>query len=152
MGLSACDPGFVSQHEEIPMYRTPFIALAATSALFLGACAGSGNAPATAGERISQRGGTISQYGEAWTAGQQNVRQGEQLIGKSGTSADRARKQLSSARAEVEKAEKRLRDAETARSEGQRLVADGTYQMQRAEADYQAIRAGPSANPITPRR
>jgi chromosome segregation ATPase len=104
------------------------------------------------GERISQRGGTISEYGEAWTAGQKNVRQGEQMIDRSSTSADRARKQLSDARAQVARAEQRLRDAETGKNDGQRLVSDGTYQMQRAEADYAVIRAGPSANPAAPRK
>ncbi|MFN7175351.1 MAG: hypothetical protein ACK4MX_00525 [Thermaurantiacus sp.] len=133
------------------MNKIPFVAIAATSALFLSACAGSGTAPMTAGERISQRGGTISEYGEAWTAGQKNVRQGERLIDKGSTNADRARKQLSDARKQVAQAEQRLRDAENSKTDGQRLVSDGTSQMQRAEADYAVIRSGPSATQPRPR-
>lgn len=46
----------------------------------LGACADNANAPLTIGERISERGSQIGQYGEAWSAGQDDVMQGERAI------------------------------------------------------------------------
>ena len=133
------------------MTNFPFFAIAATSALCLSACAGSSNAPMDTGERISQRGGQISNYGDAWSAGRKDVAQGEQMVEKSGKNAADAQKKLEKARAEVAKAEARIQSSETDRADGQRLINNGKVAMQRAEADYSVIRSGPSANQNAPR-
>jgi hypothetical protein len=76
------------------------------------------------GQRISQRGGEISGYGDAWSA---------------------AQKQLVSGRAKVANAEERIREAQTEKAEGEQMISDGTAKMQRAESGYKAISGGPSA-------
>lgn len=112
-----------------------FIAFSAIPLLMLGlgACAGSGNSM-NAGERISQRGGEITQYGDAWTAGNKEVRDGQRMINKSSDQIADARKKL--AKAEADQARAR------------QMIADGTIKMQRSEADYAAARAGPAATNI----
>lgn len=96
-----------------------------------------------AGQRMSQRGHEIGDYGSAWSDGQRDVTQGRRLVEKNSDSSVDAEKRLARARADVAKAEEQLRKAQLGRSDGERLIADGTAQMQRAESDYTAVRAGP---------
>lgn len=116
-----------------------FIMLSALPLLMLGlgACAGSGSSM-NAGERISARGGEIAQYGDDWTAGKKDVRNGEKLIAKSTDQIADARKKL--AKAEADQARAR------------QMIADGTTAMRRSEADYAAARAGPAATAVPPRQ
>lgn len=97
----------------------------------LAACAGSASSPMNAGQRISERGGQITQYGDEWTAGDKSVRDGRKL-------ADKSSVQISDAREKLAKAE-----ADQLRA--QQMIADGTTRMERSEADYAAVRAGPAA-------
>lgn len=107
------------------------LAASAAFALMLAACAGSSASPTTAGERITQRGDTITEYGDAWTSGNKDVRNGERLLSKSTDQIADARKKLAKAEADQSKA--------------RQLIADGTTRMQQSEADYAAARAGPAA-------
>lgn len=100
----------------------------------LAACAGSGSSSLNAGERISQRGDAITQYGDEWTAGNKSVRDGEKLNAKSTDQIADARKKLAKAEADQAKA--------------QQMIADGSARMQRSEAEYAATRAGPAATSI----
>lgn len=97
----------------------------------LAACAGSASSSMNAGQRISERGGEITQYGEEWSAGNKAVRDGRKLEAKSTDQITDARKKLARAEADQAKA--------------QQMISDGTTQMQRSEADYAAVRAGPAA-------
>lgn len=110
-----------------------FTEISAFALLTLGvaACAGSASSSMNAGERISERGGEITQYGDAWTAGNKAVRDGEKLAAKSTKQIDDARKKLAKAEADQAKA--------------RQMIAEGTTDMQRSEADYAAARAGPAA-------
>lgn len=105
--------------------------------LGLGACAGSGSSM-NAGERISERGGEIAQYGAAWTAGNKDVRNGEKLIAKSTD--------------QIADARKKLAEAEADQARARQMIADGTTAMRRSEADYAAARAGPAATAVPPRQ
>lgn len=127
------------------MKRHLILAMAVISPLLLGACSSTGSSSMDAGQRISQRGHEIGDYGAAWSDGQRDVRQGRRLVEKNSDSSVDAEKRLARARADVAKAEEQLRKAQLGRSDGERLIADGTAQMQRAEADYTAVRAGPPA-------
>ena len=62
------------------MNKFTLFALAAASPLLLGACASAGGSPSDTGQRLSQRGGEISGYGESWTDGQKDFRQGQRLV------------------------------------------------------------------------
>lgn len=97
----------------------------------LAACAGSASSSMNAGQRISERGGAITQYGDDWSAGNKSVREGRKLAAKSSDQISDARKKLAKAEADQAKS--------------QRMIADGTSRMQRSEADYAAVRAGPAA-------
>ncbi len=132
------------------MNKKTLFSAAAIAILSLNACATSSSSSPDIGERISARGGKISNYGETWSAGQKDVNKGTRLIEKSGKSAITAQKRLENARADFAKAEAQIKKAEQDRANGQQLVSDGTVQMQRAENDYAALRAGPSANPNAP--
>jgi septal ring factor EnvC (AmiA/AmiB activator) len=107
------------------------IAAFAVVTVGLAACAGSASSSMNAGQRISDRGDTITQFGDAWTAGKKDVRDGEKLIAKSTDRITDARKKLAKAEADQAKA--------------QQMIADGKIAMQRSEADYAATRAGPAA-------
>jgi len=128
------------------MNKQLLLALAATSALSLGACA-STNSPMSTGERISQRGGQISGYGDEWSSGKRNLEQGQKMIEKASKDIAKAEIDLAKARENMLNAEARIRAAQNDRANGEQLVADGAAQMQRAEANYSAVRSGPSANP-----
>ncbi len=95
----------------------------------LAACAGSASSSMNPGERLSERGGEITRYGDEWAAGNKAVREGEKLAGKSANRIADARKTLA--------------EAEEDRVRAQRMITDGTSMMQRSEADYAAARAGP---------
>lgn len=112
---------------------TKFTEIAAFAVLTIGlaACAGSASSSMNAGQRITERGDAIAQYGDAWTAGKKDVRDGEKLNAKSADRIADARKKLSKAEADQAKA--------------QRMITDGNTAMQRSEADYAATRAGPAA-------
>lgn len=98
------------------------------------ACAGSDSSSMSAGQRISERGSEITQYGDDWKAGSQSVRDGEKLVAKS---AD-----------QIADARKKLAQAEADQARARRMIDEGTIRMQRSEADYAAIRAGPPATPV----
>jgi hypothetical protein len=104
-----------------------------TLALAVGACAGAYDASPTAGERITERGNVIGQYGEAWTSGNKDVREGQRILDKTTDQITDARKALAKAEADQAKA--------------RQLIADGTVRMKQSEADYAAARAGPAAIP-----
>lgn len=110
------------------------IAAFALMTVGLAACAGSASSSMNAGERISERGGEITQYGDAWTSGNKSVRDGEKLRAKSSDRIADARKQLAKAESDQAKA--------------QQMIADGTIAMRQSEADYAAARAGPAATNI----
>lgn len=114
-------------------------------ALLLAGCASTPDAPLSPGQRITERGDAISEYGDAWTSGQANVTEGQRMVERSARDSRDAQEKLTSARGHVVEAETRLREAEAVRIAGERLIADGQLQMQRAEADYAAIRSGPAA-------
>ncbi len=99
--------------------------------LGLAACAGSASSSMDTGQRISERGGAITQFGDEWSAGDKSVRDGRKLSAKS---TDR----IAAARETLAKAE-----ADQARA--QQMITDGTARMERSEADYAAVRAGPAA-------
>ena len=103
--------------------------------LGLAACAGPDTSQMNAGERITERGGEITQYGDDWTSGNKEVRDGEKLIARSTSQITNARKKLAKAEADQVKA--------------RQMIADGTIKMQRSEADYAAVRAGPVATKIS---
>lgn len=132
------------------MNRFLHFTLSATIALGLTGCATSHSTTMDTGERISQRGGEISNYGEAWSAGQDDVKRGQRLVEKSNHDADKARKQLADAQADVAKAELRIRATQETRLNGEQMVSDGTARMQHAEADYARVRARPAVNSDTP--
>lgn len=116
-----------------------------SGALLLGACSSSGPSSLDTGQRISQSGGEIGNFGSAWSDGRNDVRKGNRLVEKSSGIAQDAEKKLARAQADVSKAEERLRKAQADRTDGQRLIASGTDRMERAESDYVAARTGPSA-------
>ncbi|CDO38344.1 hypothetical protein [Novosphingobium sp. KN65.2] len=132
------------------MNRYTFTALTAGLVLSLSGCAATQSSDMNTGERISQRGGEITDYGDAWSAGQKDAKLGQRMIDKSAKSSDSARKQLADARADVVKAEARIQAASNAKIEGEQLILDGTMKMQQAEADYARVRAGPSAKIDSP--
>lgn len=132
------------------MRNLPLSALAASSIFALAACAGSESSPMTTGERISQRGSQINQYGDAWSSGQADVTEGERSISRSDRSIERAQSQIADAREALANAEDRLRAAQQDREVAEQLVANGTVEMRQAEQDYAAVRAGPSADPANP--
>jgi septal ring factor EnvC (AmiA/AmiB activator) len=119
------------------------------AAVALGGC--STNSPRSAGEMISTRGATITQFGDSWTVGASEVKKGGRLIEASDKQLTKAQKDLANARSALSSAEQRIRAAESDKIAAQQMVADGNLRMQRAEADYADVRAGPSANPDTPR-
>ncbi len=125
-------------------YILPMIA----AAVALGGC--SASSPRSAGEMISSRGATITQFGDSWTVGAGEVKKGDRLIEASDKQLDKAQKDLAKARSSLASAEQRIRTAELDKIAAQQMVADGNLRMQRAEADYAGVRAGPSANPDAP--
>ncbi|MDP2131483.1 MAG: hypothetical protein U0975_15855 [Erythrobacter sp.] len=110
------------------------IATFALLTMGLAACAGSASSSMNAGERISERGGEITRYGDAWSSGDKSVRDGEKLNAKS---SDR-----------IADARKKLAKAEADQSKAQQMIADGKIAMRQSEADYAAARAGPAATTI----
>jgi peptidoglycan hydrolase CwlO-like protein len=126
------------------MNRFLILAVAGAAAIMSASCA-SASEPKDTGERISQRGHDINDYGKAWTDAHKDVTRGQKRIkDATGNLAD-AEKALTKARGHVAKAEQQISDAEAGQVSGQRLVQDGTERMQRSEAAYLAVRAGPSA-------
>jgi hypothetical protein len=107
------------------------IAAFAFATIGLAACAGSASSSMNAGQRISERGNEITQYGDDWKAGNKSVRDGEKLDAKSSAQITEARKKLAKAEADQAMARK--------------MITDGTIRMQRSEADYTTLRAGPPA-------
>ncbi|WP_158511839.1 hypothetical protein [Novosphingobium sp. PP1Y] len=133
------------------MKRHTLTTMTAGIILCLSGCAATQTSEMNTGERISQRGGQISHYGESWSAGQKDAKLGQRMVDKSNRSSDSARKQLADARADVLKAEARIQAASDAKIEGEQLILDGTMKMNQAEADYARVRAGPSAKSGNPK-
>jgi hypothetical protein len=92
------------------MNKRFLLAIAVSFPLSVGACATSNTSPLNTGERISQRGGDIGQYGDAWSKGQKDVAQGTKSIEKSIKSL---------ANGEKERAGCAGREADQRRSSGQ---------------------------------
>lgn len=130
------------------MQKLTYLATTAAMALALNACAGSPASPLDTGQRIAQRGDEISDYGNAWSAGQDEVVLGERMVKKSNDRLEDAQKKVLAAREALASAEVRVREAETDKLTGEQLISDGTSKMARAEQDYEAISSGPSANEI----
>jgi chromosome segregation ATPase len=125
-------------------YILPIIA----ATVALGGC--SASSPRSAGDMISSRGVAITQFGDSWTAGAGEVKKGERQIETSDKQLAKAQKDLAKARSALSSAEERIRAAELDRIAAQQMVVEGNLRMQRAEADYAQVRAGPSANPDAP--
>jgi len=135
---------------DYPMNKILFTATSAMLAIGLSACAGYGSPSQSAGERIAQRGGQITQYGDTWTSANEAVRDSERLDRKSAETIADARKKLDEATADQRKAEANIAKAEADRTRAAQMIADGRVRMDRAEADYAAVRAGPAAIPTPP--
>lgn len=103
-----------------------------------------------AGQRMSQRGDEIGEYGAAWSAGQQEVERGKRTVEKSNSNLAATEQRLARARADVTKAEEQIRTVQLQRADAEQLIAAGRAKMQRAEADYAAVRAGPAAGATDP--
>lgn len=127
------------------MNKIFLFAAAAAFSLSLGACTSSESGAMNTGERISQRGGDIGEYGQAWSDGQREAEQGGKLVEKSTRSLAEGEKDLAQARAQMAKAEQQIADAIAARANAEKRIEDGNGQMRRAEAAYSSIRSGPSA-------
>ena len=129
-------------------FRTATLALAATASLLLVAC--STTEPLDAGHRISERGGDISARGQSWSEGQSDQQKGEEMVKRSADRTADSERDLRKAHAAVTKAEQRIQTAQDDRISGEQLISSGTQKMQKAEADYAAIKAGPAAiSPVT---
>lgn len=135
---------------DYPMNKLLFSATSAMLALSLSACSGYGSPSPSAGERITQRGGQITQYGDTWTSANKAVRDGERLDEKSSKTIADARKKLDEATADQRKAQANITKAEADRTRAAQMIADGKLRMDRAEAEYAAVRAGPAAIPSPP--
>jgi len=127
------------------MMSLTHIPLAITAALLLGACSTSSPNKLDTGQRISQRGGEIGNFGSAWSEGREDVKKGRRLVKKSSGVAEDAEKKLVRAQSDARKAQERIRKAQADRANGEYLIAGGTDRMERAEADYVRARTGPSA-------
>ena len=127
------------------MTKTFLLAAVAALSLTSAACTSSDSGAMSTGERISQRGGDIGEYGKAWSDGQREVEQGAKLADKSARNLADAEKDLARAREQMAKAEQQIADAHAARENAERRIDDGNGQMRRAEAAYSSIRTGPSA-------
>jgi hypothetical protein len=127
------------------MSRILTIATFASLTLALGACAGSNSPSLNAGERIAQRGDTITQYGDSWQSASKDVREGQRIMDKSDGRLADANKQLAKANAAQSEAQASITRAEDDRAKALALINSGTTRMQQAEAAYAAVRAGPAA-------
>lgn len=83
------------------------------------------------GQRLTERGGQITHYGDEWSAGYKIVRDGRKLSAKS---ADR-----------IADANKKIARAAANQVKARQMIAAGISRMRSAEADYAAEHAGPSA-------
>ena len=133
------------------MKRYLFPSVVAPALLLISACSSEEPTPMDAGQRMSQRGDEIGEYGAAWSAGQQEVERGKRTVEKSNSNLVAAEERLARARADVTKAEERIRTVQSQRADAEQLIAAGTVKMQRAEADYAAVRAGPAATAADPK-
>ncbi len=120
--------------------RSRSVALTIALPFVLAACASSAPKNPTFGERVAERGGTIANFGEEWTAGNNSVKSGEEMVKRSERDVKRAEKRLRDARRDVGRAEKELADANAAKVNGQRMIAQGTAQMAAAEENYRNLR------------
>lgn len=130
------------------MYLKRLCHFAVLPAFCLSACTASSDQPKNVGQRISDRGGEIAQYGASWSAGQREVDQGERLARESVDDLSRAQKNLIDARNEVSSAEENVRTAEATQRNAERMINSGQAKMQQAEDDYGAARAGPPASQV----
>lgn len=127
------------------MHKTPLFALGAIASLALVGC--SSNGPMTTGDRLTQRGGAIADYGTDWSQGEDAVEQGRKSVAKSSIRIADGEKDLERARRQVAAAQEQINAARTAQINGERQIEDGRAAMERAEAAYSATKSGPSALP-----
>lgn len=127
-----------------PFRSAAGVALALSLSMLLGACA-SDMTPRTTGERLADRGDAIGSYGASWSEGEENVRRGEKAMERSSRSLAEAERDLERANSDLAKAQQQINDAAAARATALKRIEDGRVQMTRAEADYAATKAGPSA-------
>jgi len=132
------------------MNKVLISATSAMLALGLSACSGYGSPSPSAGERLSQRGGEITQFGDTWSSANKAVRDGERLDAKSAKTIADAREKLDDAAEDQRKAQANITKAEADRTRAAQMIADGKVRMERAEAEYAAVRAGPAAIPTPP--
>lgn len=129
---------------ETSMKKSPLLSLTLTPMLLLGAWSSAGLAQ-DSGQRISQRGAMIGEFGSDWTDGNKEVIKGRKLIEKSAKQAADADKKVARARQAMAKAEDQQLQAQADRAKGETLISRGTARMAEAEERYAAVRAGPSA-------
>ncbi|MCZ8369790.1 MAG: hypothetical protein O9293_07480 [Porphyrobacter sp.] len=127
------------------MKNISLIAIAAVTSLVVSGC--SSTNPMTTGDRISQRGGVISDFGDSWSQGENDVEQGRKSVAKSAKRLADGEKDLERARQKVAEAEAQISAARSARISGEQQIESGRTAMERAEAAYSATKAGPSALP-----
>jgi hypothetical protein len=126
-------------------YYFAAMAVCLVGAVAVTGCSTTGSNKLDAGHRISERGAEISNRGQSWSDGQHDQRKGQKLVELSVDQVSDGENDLKKARAAVIKAEQRIEVAHANRTNGEKLVSSGTLKMQTAEADYAAIRDGPSA-------
>jgi len=110
----------------------------------LGACSAD-IASRNTGERLTDRGNEIRANGTAWSDGQKSVQQGEKAIERSSRDLAQGERDQERARKDLAKAEQQISDASATKAAALKRVEDGRMRMTRAEADYAATKAGPSA-------
>jgi hypothetical protein len=96
---------------------------------------------------MSERGVNISARGQSWTDGRRDQLEGQKLVEESADRTGDGERDLKKALAAVTRAERHIEDAKAGRANGEQLISNGTLKMQKAEADYAAIRNGPPAIP-----
>ena len=94
---------------------------------------------------MSARGSAISGRGSAWNDGQRDVLNGQKALQNSADRAADGENELRQAQDGAAKAERKIQMAKSDQLAAEQKIASGQAQMQRAEADYSAIRNQPSA-------
>lgn len=122
-------------------------AATAAAALLLSGCASGRSTELDTGQRMSARGDSIAGRGAAWSDGQRDMQKGQKALDKSAKRTADAQRDLQRAQGDITKAQRKIEDEAAARVAAEQLMANGTAQMSRAEADYGAIRSQPSVLP-----
>ena len=133
--------------KEFEMRRMPnkpsALVLTAIAGILLTGCSTTSSKPS--GQLISERGGAISAKGEAWTDGQRDLQKGQKLVQRSDARVADGQNKLLHAQQAAADAERQIQTAQVDRTSGEQIMAGGATRMKQAEADYAAIRNGPSA-------